>query len=108
MKNPNKYFSNILILVFLLGAVTVYGQNNQEKKDLIGRSPADSTRISSFRDNHIGLTGQELADADFPKSWPLFGSKARLSFGGYVKLDYIQDFKECITTDMNCPPSMCM
>jgi hypothetical protein len=92
MKNPNKYFSNILILVFLLGAVTVYGQNNQEKKDLIGRSPADSTRISSFRDNHIGLTGQELADADFPKSWPLFGSKARLSFGGYVKVDYIQDF----------------
>lgn len=92
MKNPNKYFSNILILVFLLGAVTVYGQNNQEKKDLIGRSPADSTRISSFRDNHIDLTGQELADADFPKSWPLFGSKARLSFGGYVKVDYIQDF----------------
>lgn len=92
MKNKNKYFRKILILVFLLGAVTVYGQNNQEKKDLIGRSPADSTRISSFRDNHIGLTGQELADADFPKSWPLFGSKARLSFGGYVKLDYIQDF----------------
>jgi len=33
-----------------------------------------------------------LADASFPKSWPLFGSNARLGFGGYAKLDYIQDF----------------
>ncbi len=92
MKNQNKYFRKILILVFLLGAVTVYGQNNQEKKDKLGRSPADTVRIDKFNNNHIDYTGQDLANAAFPKSWPLFGSKARLSFGGYVKVDYIQDF----------------
>lgn len=49
-------------------------------------------RISDFRDNMIDWTGQDLVDASFPKSWPLFGSKARMAIGGFVKLDYIQDF----------------
>jgi len=45
-----------------------------------------------FRDNDQPLTGQDLVDDDFPQSWPLFGSDYRMSFGGYVKLDYLQDF----------------
>jgi hypothetical protein len=40
----------------------------------------------------IDYTGQDLVDATFPNSWPLFGSKARMTIGGYVKLDYIQSF----------------
>ena len=40
----------------------------------------------------IDWTGQDLIDASFPKSWPLFGTKARMAIGGYAKLDYIQDF----------------
>ena len=40
----------------------------------------------------IDWTGQDLIDASFPKSWPLFGSKARMAIGGFAKLDYIQDF----------------
>lgn len=83
----------ISILVVLLGFCTSsFAETSGEKKDSLGRSPADSTRIDKFNNNHIDLTGQALADAAFPKSWPLFGSKARMSFGGYVKLDYIQDF----------------
>ncbi len=84
--------AGFLFIVFSIFPVLVNAQDNQEKKDTLGRSPADTERIDIFNNNHIDLTGQELADADFPKSWPLFGSKARMSFGGYVKLDYIQDF----------------
>jgi DcaP outer membrane protein len=59
-------------------------------------NPSDSLKISKdrlddFRGNIIDYTGQDLIDASFPNSWPLFGSKARMSIGGYVKIDYIQD-----------------
>lgn len=67
-------------------------ETSDEQKDSLGRSPADPTRIDKLRNNHVDLTGQDLADASFPNSWPIFGSKARLAFGGYVKLDYLQDF----------------
>lgn len=87
-----KHIKKPLVVIFLLSAVFMYGQNDSIKKDLLGRSPIDTVRIDKFNNNHIDYTGQDLADATFPKSWPLFGSKARLSFGGYVKLDYIQDF----------------
>lgn len=87
-----KHIKKLLIVIFSLSLLHVNGQEKEEKKDLIGRSPGDSARIDKFNNNHVDMTGQELADADFPKSWPLFGSKARMSFGGYVKVDYIQDF----------------
>ena len=87
-----KNFKKLFVFIFLFSLIATYGQETQEKKDKLGRSPADTVRISTFRDNHLDLTGEELADASFPKSWPLFGTKARLAFGGYVKLDYIQDF----------------
>ena len=45
-----------------------------------------------LRDNDRPLTGQDLIDEEFPRSWPLFGSDYRLGFKGYVKLDYLQDF----------------
>ena len=47
--------------------------------------------IENLRDNDRPLTGQDLIDEDFPQSWPLFGSDYRMAFGGYVKLDYLQD-----------------
>ena len=37
-------------------------------------------------------TGDELLDATFPNSWPLFGSDVRMRIGGYVKGDFIRDF----------------
>jgi hypothetical protein len=49
-------------------------------------------RIDIFRGNVIGYTGQDLLDESFPNSIPIFGSKARIAFPGYVKIDYIQDF----------------
>ncbi len=60
--------------------------------DTLNTANTDSIRISDFRDNMIDYTGQDLVDATFPNSWPLFGGKARMAIGGYVKLDYIQDF----------------
>ena len=60
--------------------------------DTLNTAKNDSIRIDDFRENMIDYTGQDLVDATFPKSWPLFGSKARMAIGGYVKLDYIQDF----------------
>ncbi|MCA6078963.1 DcaP family trimeric outer membrane transporter, partial [Fulvivirga sedimenti] len=60
--------------------------------DTLNTAKSDSIRISDFRDNMIDYTGQDLVDAAFPNSWPLFGGKARMAIGGYVKLDYIQDF----------------
>lgn len=59
---------------------------------LVGQQIDSLDRISDFRDNMIDWTGQDLIDASFPNSWPIFGSKARMGIGGYVKLDYIQDF----------------
>ena len=60
--------------------------------DTLKTLTTDTSRIDPFRDNMIDWTGQDLIDASFPKSWPLFGTKARMSIGGYAKLDYIQDF----------------
>lgn len=60
--------------------------------DTLNTESTSEERIDDFRDNMIDWTGQDLIDANFPKSWPLFGSKARMAIGGYAKLDYIQDF----------------
>lgn len=87
-----KHIQKLLVVVVLLSIVPLYGQEKQVKKDKLGRSPADTTRIDQFNNNHLTYMGQDLADAAFPKSWPIFGTKSRLSFGGYVKVDYIQDF----------------
>ena len=60
--------------------------------DTLNTEKQDTSRISPFRDNALDLTGQDLVDASFPNSIPIFGTKARIAFGGYVKLDYVQDF----------------
>lgn len=51
-----------------------------------------TSNINQFRNNMIDYTGQDLVDASFPNSWPLFGTKTRIAIGGYVKLDYLVDF----------------
>ena len=38
------------------------------------------------------LTGDDLVAADFPGSFPVFGTDARMRIGGYVKADAIFDF----------------
>ncbi len=53
---------------------------------------ADTMRIDPLRDNNVDLTGRQLAADPFPNSWSLFGTGARMAIGGYVKLDYVQDF----------------
>ncbi|WNJ18330.1 DcaP family trimeric outer membrane transporter [Pontibacter sp. G13] len=60
--------------------------------DSLSTLDSDTARIDPFRNNTLNLTGEDLVDASFPNSWPVFGTKARVAIGGYVKVDYIQDF----------------
>jgi hypothetical protein len=60
--------------------------------DTIKTEITDTSRIDDFRGNKVDYTGYDLVDASFPNSIPLFGSKIRIGFSGYAKLDYIQDF----------------
>jgi len=81
------FYKSFFVVLFLVSQMLTAQQWN----------PSDSLKISKdrlddFRGNIIDYTGQDLIDASFPNSWPLFGSKARMAIGGYVKLDYIQDF----------------
>lgn len=81
------FYKSFFVVLFLVSQMLIAQQWN----------PSDSLKISKdrlddFRGNIIDYTGQDLIDASFPNSWPLFGSKTRMSIGGYVKLDYIQDF----------------
>ena len=82
----------LVLVIFLLFAPKIVKAQEWHPGDTLNTATTDSIRISDFRDNIINYTGQDLIDAAFPNSWPLFGSKARMAIGGYVKLDYIQDF----------------
>lgn len=81
------------LVVFLIISVTQLSKAQKwNPGDTLNIVEEDTARIDQFRDNMIDYTGQDLIDASFPKSWPLFGSKTRMSIDGYFKLDYIQDF----------------
>jgi len=82
---------NVIFLLFF-AIVTNIGAQDISSADSSKYIDTDSIRIDQFRNNPIDYTGQDLIDASFPNSWPLFGTKARMAIGGYVKLDYIQDF----------------
>ena len=80
-----------LIAILWICSYGAYGQQ-WHPGDTLNTTQKDSTRIDQFRNNEFDYTGQELVDASFPNSIPIFGTKSRIAFGGYVKLDYIQDF----------------
>lgn len=88
MKGQIIYFLLVVMMIFSFRA----NAQKWNSGDTLNIVKKDTTRIDQFRDNMIDYTGQDLIDAEFPKSWPLFGSKARMAIGGFVKLDYIQDF----------------
>jgi hypothetical protein len=86
--------NKITIFTLLLLSILSLNVNGQQwhAGDTLNTSKTDSSRIDDFRDNMIDYTGQDLVDANFPNSIPVFGTKSRIAFGGYIKLDYIQDF----------------
>lgn len=49
------------------------------------------TEPNQTRDAHVVMTSDDLAVADFPGSWPMFGTDYRMKIGGYVKLDALYD-----------------
>ena len=82
----NRKGMKYILGIFLIISQLVIAQDTKVKDSIA------EDRIDDFRDNMMNYMGQDLIDADFPQSMPLFGSKSRIAFGGYVKLDYIQDF----------------
>lgn len=44
------------------------------------------------RDANQPLTRDELNSAEFPASWPMFGTDMRMKVGGYIKSDFVVDF----------------
>lgn len=86
----NKLTTCVAVILLFLGTSVV--AQNWHAGDTLKTVKETTDRIDDFRDNMIDWTGQDLIDATFPNSWPLFGSKARMAIGGYAKLDYVQDF----------------
>ena len=74
------------------GEQTAAEEQSSEEPAQPPTKPEERTDPNDIRDNDQPLTGQDLIDDAFPKSWPLFGSDYRMRFGGYIKLDYVQDF----------------
>jgi len=83
---------NICLVLILFSTPFATKAQQWTRGDTLNTAAVDSSRIDDFRGNVIDYTGQDLVDASFPNSIPIFGSKARIAFPGYVKLDYIQDF----------------
>lgn len=83
---------NSILLMCCFWLITTQIGLSQDTKAQDSLKTQQDDRIDDFRDNVMNYTGQDLIDAAFPNSIPLFGSKSRIAFGGYVKLDYIQDF----------------
>ena len=86
-----KHFSKSILVVLLLLSQMVSSQQ-WHPGDTINTVKKDTARIDMFRGNTMNYTGQDLVDASFPNSWPIFGTKTRMAIGGYARLDYIQDF----------------
>jgi hypothetical protein len=75
--------------LFIFGICTLHGQEVPQDSII----PAGVQGAPNpMQMNYEQLVGQALIDDAFPNSIPLFGSKVRIKFGGYAKLDYIQDF----------------
>ena len=77
--------SIILVAIVLALPATIRAE------DQITTGP-DSTRIDPLNNRAVDMTGEDLAVDSFQRSWPLYGTRARMAIRGYVKLDYIQDF----------------
>ncbi|WP_455388349.1 DcaP family trimeric outer membrane transporter [Petrachloros mirabilis] len=52
---------------------------------------------AEVREPHQVLTANELVSAEFPGSWPMFGTDLRMKIGGWIKADFLYDFNG--TTD---------
>ncbi len=78
-------------IIFLLSlAVQAQTTEPKESNDTIPRGTRGSANPGQMNDRL--LVGQELVDDSFPGSIALFGTNTRIKFGGYVKMDLIQDF----------------
>jgi hypothetical protein len=75
----------------LESAGTVGGQSEPVTPTDAPVAPLEAPK-DGIRDTHQLLTGTDLAAADFPGSWPMFGTDYRMKIGGYVRVDALVDF----------------
>lgn len=87
----------VLFLALIGGFFGIAASAQVKDKDASNTNP-DSIppgvqgSLNPLTDNRPVNTGDELLDASFPGSWPMFGTDVRLRIGGYVKGDFIHDF----------------
>ena len=90
--NLQVFDKKVVILSAFFFFLLAHSLHAQDSKKIIKDSLNTENRISQFRDNFLAYMGQDLLDDSFPNSWPIFEDNARMAIGGYIKLDYIQDF----------------
>jgi len=95
--------SIVLALIFLVRPAAAHATQEQATTDQAaatvdeqesaeqGPEPDQERAVDDLRENDRPLTGSDLVDDDFPRSWPLFGSDYRMNISGYVKLDMLYD-----------------
>ena len=54
--------------------------------------PSTVALVGDLKDSHQTLSGADLTSAEFPASWPMFGTDFRMKMGGYIKTDFVIDF----------------
>lgn len=92
LKGNTSFTTQYILVMMFLATSQLLGQNDQEgakSNDTI--PPGVQGAANPMQINSRQLVGQDLIDDSFPNSIALFGSKTRIKFGGYVKVDYIQD-----------------
>ncbi len=82
----------ILLLLLTMGSYAQDSSKNITSSSTDTIPPGVQGSVNPLTDNTPVYTGDQLLDARFPNSWPIFGSGVRMSIGGYVKADFIQDF----------------
>ncbi|MDX8339035.1 DcaP family trimeric outer membrane transporter [Draconibacterium sp. IB214405] len=90
MKNLKHYKIAFYALVGILFLGFCASAQSETHPDSIPQGHQGS--VNPLNENTVVLSGEELLDQSFPGSWALFGTGVRMTIGGYVKADYIQDF----------------
>ncbi len=88
-KNVQNWLKGCIVTLGLSSVIGVMGQT-ATPVDTISRGMQGA--INPLNEHTTIVAGEELIDATFPGSWPIPGTGVRLSVGGYIKADFIQDF----------------
>lgn len=84
-------YSLIFSILQILMCSASYAQERQQPKTDSLNLDQKILPHGDIREKERLSTGEELTNADFPGSWPMFGTEFRMKIGGYVKTDFLYD-----------------